>query len=45
MRGAWLAVEIFTLNNNGGNDRVFTYTVQDNDGATSNVATVEVNVN
>jgi FtsP/CotA-like multicopper oxidase with cupredoxin domain len=34
-----------TLTNNGGNDRVFTYTVRDNLDATSNAATVDVNVN
>jgi len=33
-----------TLNNNGGNNRNFTYTVNDNEGATSNVASVEVQV-
>jgi hypothetical protein len=33
-----------TLTNNGGANRTFTYTVQDNLGATSNVAGVEVQV-
>jgi FtsP/CotA-like multicopper oxidase with cupredoxin domain len=34
-----------TLTNNGGNNRTFTYTVNDNLGATSNAALVEVEVN
>ena len=33
-----------TLSNNGGNNRTFTYTVNDNLGATSNAAGVEVQV-
>ena len=35
---------VFTLRNNNANQRSFTYTVNDNDGATSNVATVIVEV-
>jgi hypothetical protein len=34
-----------TLSNNGGNNRTFTYTVNDNLGGTSNAALVEVEVN
>jgi len=34
-----------TLDNKGGNDRTVTYTVDDNLGATSNVATVDISVN
>ncbi len=33
-----------TLTNGNGANRTFTYTVQDNEGATSNVASVEVQV-
>ena len=37
-------VVTLTLTNNGGANRTFTYTVNDNLGATSNAASVEVQV-